>query len=238
VSHRVSQYFYVVMLIIASLHSTVHAASLTTQLRVQDQRLLIAVHNGGRELWDRLTTSDFTYVEEGEIQTKRDFLKDLEPDHSQPLVIRDYTVRVMGDTALVVHHDDIPSRGLSQRPSGQYLMTEVWQFRDGQWKLRIVHVDAVRSDPPSIILTSAELDELTGVFGYDADRFTIRREGSQIFGRRSGQREAELKAETRDVLFTPGQPRLRRVFERDVRGRVIGFIRRDENTDVEWKRMD
>jgi len=45
-----------------------------------------------------------------------------------------------------------------------------------------------------------------------------------------------LSVEVRDVLFVKGQPRSRKVFQRDQSSQVIGFADRREGVDVAWKR--
>ena len=117
-------------------------------------------------------------------------------------------------------------------------MTETWQLIGGQWKLQVVHLEAIRIDPPAIALTSAQLDELVGTYRSGSDTYTIRRDGDRIFGKRNGGPEREQKAETRDVLFVPGDTRVRKVFQRNAQGRVTGFVRRDENSDFAWIRVD
>ena len=207
-------------------------AAVATQLRANDELLLRGVHSGDRATWERLTTPDFIYVEEGEITPRAELLKELEPDGQEPLKISTYDVQVSGDLALVVHRDDVPSEPGDTRPAGQYLMTETWQRLNGVWKLHIVHLDSIRTDPPAVALSVEQMDRLAGTYRYKSYTFTIRREGGRLLGLRSGASEKELKAETRDVLFTPGDLRQRKVFVVDAAGDVTGFIRRDENSDV------
>jgi len=38
------------------------------------------------------------------------------------------------------------------------------------------------------------------------------------------------------VLFTPGQPRTRKIFQRDAQGRVTGFLSRREERDIVFKK--
>ena len=123
---------------------------LAAELRAIDEILLSAVHQGGRADWDRLTAPDFVYVEEGVVTSRADFLGALEPDGSEPLRIRDYQVTRSGDSAIVIHTDDLPTDASNMRAGGSYLMTETWQRLADAWKLRIVHVDAVRTDPPRL----------------------------------------------------------------------------------------
>lgn len=39
------------------------------------------------------------------------------------------------------------------------------------------------------------------------------------------------------MLFTPGQPRLRKIIQRDARGKVTGFVSRREGHDLVFKRV-
>jgi hypothetical protein len=46
-----------------------------------------------------------------------------------------------------------------------------------------------------------------------------------------------LLPETGDVFFTPGRPRIRRIFTRAPDGHVTGFADRREGTDLVWTRV-
>jgi len=216
---------------------SVDPSSVTAGLRRNDEALLRAVHTGDRATWDRLTAPDFVYVEEGSLQTRDSFLQALKLDGSEPLKIHDYTVSLDGDTAIVIHRDDIPVSGPYERSAGQYLMTETWQRRDGEWKLHIIHIDAIHTDPPSISLTSSQINELVGTYSAGSRMYSVRRSGDHIFGHRVGRAEVELKAETRDVFYVPGETRARLIFERNRNGHVTGFVNRDENSDLIWTRV-
>ena len=39
------------------------------------------------------------------------------------------------------------------------------------------------------------------------------------------------------VFFVVGQPRTRRIFLRDERGQLIGFVDRREGEDVRWRKI-
>jgi len=54
--------------------------------------------------------------------------------------------------------------------------------------------------------------------------------------RRTAASRFEIKAELADVLFTPGAPRSRKIFERDAKGSVTGFLSRREERDVVFER--
>ena len=211
--------------------------ALAIQLRAEDQRLLESVHNGNREEWDKATAEDFVYIEEGSIIPRAEFVKELEADGAPTLRIRAYELHRFGDTALVLHHDDIPALpGESVRTGGEYLMSETWQLLNGVWKLHIVHIDAVRINPPALTLTVPQMDEVVGTYRNGDALYVVHREGNRLIGSRSGRPDTELLAETRDVFFVAGDTRRRRIFQRDVNGTVTGFVTRDENADRLWVR--
>jgi hypothetical protein len=43
--------------------------------------------------------------------------------------------------------------------------------------------------------------------------------------------------ELSDVMFAPGQPRARKIFTRDARGNITGYLARREERDVVWTRI-
>lgn len=214
------------------------ATDVTQLLRQNDELLLNAIHRGNRETWDRLTTSDFMYVEEGNVQRKPEFLRELKEDGLAPLIIKDYEVQVIGDTAQVFHRDDVPQRpGVPSTRNAHLLMTETWQRVDGAWRLRLVHTDRIRIDPPDIALSPQQIDELAGTYRSGTKTYVIRHQAGQILGSTDGTQFIVLKAETRDVLFEPGNVWVRKVFQRDAKGYVTGFVDRNENTERAWMRV-
>ena len=207
-------------------------------LYANDELLLTAIHRGDRNTWERLTTSDFMYVEEGHVSRREQFLSDLEDDGSMPLIIRNYEVKVIGDTAQVFHQDDVPQRpGGEDETNSHLLMTETWQRIHGAWRLRIVHTDRIRTNPYPILLTSQQIDELVGTYRNADNTYIIKREGNRILGGRTGKPLTELMAEARDVLFQSDNVYLSRVFQRGANGSVTGFIDRSETDGRSWGRV-
>jgi len=117
------------------------------------------------------------------------------------------------------------------------LMTEVWQQIGADWMLRLVDINRLRVDPPEVTLASSELDQLLGTYKSGEAVYIIHREGPRLLGGRSGDKDEELKAEVRDVWFIPGQSRYRKIFQRDAKGQIVGFINRDESSDVNWTKV-
>ena len=205
---------------------------LATQLRKTDELLLNAVHTANRAAWQTFAAPDFFYLdEEGGVTYLDAFLRQLVPMTSEPLKIQTYSLTRAGDTAVVFHEDTDEIRV-------RYVFTETWQRLNGAWKLRVLHITNVLSDPPSIQLSKAQIEELAGTYYSDSVTYTIRRDGDHILAKRPDGQETELKAETRDMLFSPGNPRVRKVFPRDAAGKVTGFVVRYENSDTLWTKVD
>ncbi len=211
-------------------------------LRAKDQMLLDAFAPGNRTAWEQLVTRDFVYVDENGAVMQRDvFLKTLvplPPHVSGQLSIVDYQVRFTPDVALVIHKDDERENyhGIALRAG--YLTTESWLCRDRQWKLAMVHTYAEAKDPPAVTIPRKVLHDYEGRYAAAPDlSVTIRLVGDHLVIERQGRPPLLLLAETSDVLFVPGQPRIKRIFLRDSKGRITGFIDRREGEDIVWKHI-
>jgi ketosteroid isomerase-like protein len=216
------------------------AQTLSNTLRAHDQQLLDAIAAGDRSVWDAALTPDAVYVDEnGVVFTRAQYLKSLEPlpaNISGRLAIVDYHLHLDGDTALVIHKDDEFEDFHGHTLQAGYLMTETWVRRQGEWKLALVHAYVVAKDPPEITAPASKLDEYAGRYSAAPDlTWIIRRDGDHLLGGPDGR--TPLKIESQDVLFVPGQPRERRIFQRTAEGKVSGFIWRREGEEVLWNRL-
>lgn len=119
----------------------------------------------------------------------------------------------------------------------KYLSTEVWLKEAGGWKMISSQTMAAQDDPPAVALPASTLDEYVGHYhsGRDYD-YVIARQGDELTASANGSKPVVLKAELRDVFFVPGQPRVRRIFQRDEHGHISGFISRREGHDLVLKR--
>jgi len=210
-------------------------------LRAADQALLDAIAPGDRATWDRLLAPDAVYVDEnGRVIERAAFLQELvplPPGLSGHIDITEHQVRLRGDTALVVlridEHEDY--FGLPLRAG--YLMTETWLRQAGAWRLAMTHAWVVAPDPPAIELPAGALEEYVGRYaGPGGQAYEIRREAEGLVGGRAGGTMRPLRVEMRDLLFAPGQPRVRKFFQRDAHGQVSGFVDRREGEDIAWTR--
>lgn len=214
--------------------------SFESTLRARDQALLDSLVSGNRTLWEAALTPDAVYIDEnGTVFTRAEYLKSLQPlppKISGRLDITDYQLHLEGDTALVIHKDDESEGFFGHSLKANYLMSETWVQRHGEWKLALVHVYVVARDPPEITLPAAKLDEYVGRYSAGPDLpWIIRRDGALLFGGHDGK--TPLKVEAPDVLFVPGQPRERRFVRRGADGKVSGFTWRREGEELRYERL-
>lgn len=219
------------------------AGDVIQELRARDQALLDAIAPGNVKLWDATLAANAVYVDEnGIIMNRTEFLAQLQPlpkGASGTIVISKYSATVSGDVATVVHTDDENENYHGQKLFAQYLQTETWQRQQGAWKLLQVHCYSVLREPKSITLPPAELDAYAGRYSAASDLvYTIKREGDHLVGQRDGRGATPLHAEVRDVFFVSRQLRVRKIFERDAQGKVLGFVDRREGQDLTWKKVE
>src|SRR5262249_11005391 len=145
----------------------------------------------------------------------------------------DFKIEVHGNVAVTSFADVSTAEFHGQTLHAKYLSTEVWLREYGSWKMISSQTMAAQDDPPAVTLPSSLLDGYVGTYRAGAD-FTYRmeRKGDDLTGTAAGGKPVALKAELRDVLFTPGQPRVRRIFQRDAEGKVTGFVSRREGHDL------
>jgi len=217
-------------------------AQITDLLRARDQALLDAIVPGDKKVWDDALAPGAVYVDEnGAVMNRSEFLQQLQPlpaGASGTLKITTYTAHISEDLATVIHVDDEQEMYHGQKLVARYLTTETWRRDGDQWKLYMVHVYAVPKDPPAITLPAKELEQYVGKYSGGQDLvYVIKFDGQRLVGGRQGSSMKPLDVEVRDVLFVPGQPRIRKIFQRDEHGNITGFVDRRESWDLVWKKV-
>ena len=218
------------------------ATDLSALLQRQTQELMDAIAAGDRAPWQRYIDERVVFVaEDGVRKTKADLVSDI---HVLPPEIWG-RIRVTGFD--VVRHDriavatyvaDEDEGYFGQVIHARYRSTDTWLLADGHWQMIASEVIALRDDPPAVDLAPTSLDAYVGRYALTAAvTYTITRDGTTLRGQRTGRNEEALKVEVADVLFVPGQPRLRKIFKRDSAGRVTGFVERRETWDISWQRV-
>jgi hypothetical protein len=217
------------------------ADDLALQLERQTQELLDAVAGGNRDPWTRYLHQDLIYTaEDGSIKSKAQLVEEVQP-LPKPIwgklrVTRFRTVR-HGSTAVCSYVAEEDEGYYGQTIHARYLSTDTWIETPEGWRLIASQVLALRDDPPQLTLPNAALDQYVGSYALTSEvTYTIRREGDGLVGQRTGRQPEALRAEVADYFFVPGQPRLRKVFQRDANGRITGFVERRETWDIVWRR--
>ena len=231
--------FFLGFLLQAPAENTAH---ITELLRAKDQALLEAIAPGDKKVWDDALAPGAVYVDEnGAVMNRSEFLQQLQPlpaGASGTLKITTYTAHISEDLATVIHVDDEQENYHGQKLAARYLTTETWRRDGDEWKLYLVHVYAVPKDPPAITLPAKELEQYVGRYSGGQDLvYVIKFDGQRLIGGRQGSSMKPLDVEVRDVLFIPGQPRIRKIFQRDEHGKITGFVDRRESWDLVWKKV-
>jgi len=226
--------------VVAPQHTEDPPATVTRVLRAKDQALLDAVAPGNVKVWDEALAAGAVYVDENGVTMDRAaFLKQLTPlpaGASGTLVISSYQATTHDDVATVIHTDDETENYHGQTLKARYLTTETWQKSDNDWKLLQVHTYAVLQDPPAQKLKPKELDAYVGHYTAGDLAYVLHREGDRLIGQRNGGTPVTWNAELHDVFFIAGQPRIRKIFQRDANGKITGFVERRESWDLVWKK--
>jgi len=209
-------------------------------LRAKDQALLDAIAPGDRKVWDEALAPDAIYVDEsGTIIQRAEFLKQLEPlpaGASGTIRIASYDANISGDLATVIHTDEEEENYHGQVLHARYLTTETWRRETDEWKLHLAHTYAMLQDPPAITLPAEALRQYAGRYVAGDMVYLIQWDGKQLTAGRAGGVMKPLQVEVRDVLFVPGQPRIRKIFQRDDKNTITGLVDRRESWDLVWKR--
>jgi hypothetical protein len=217
-------------------------AASEAELRLSTQRLLDAIAPGQVAVWDELLDADVIQVDENDVVRRKPEilaeLKPLSPGLIGHLRVDDFQLVLEGDVAVVTHEDDETLDYHGQLILSRFRMTETWHQTPVGWRLLASQVLAVLKDPPAVTLDHSTLCAYAGNYSMTSEiKATIRCSAERLIFERSGRPARELLAEVRDVFFEPGQPRTRRIFQRDSHGRVTGFVDRREARDVVWRRV-
>ncbi len=211
-------------------------------LRAKTERLLDAVTRGDGTVWDQELDGRARMVDEsGAVSDKRTTvagIRPLPPGVSGALRVTEFEATVHGDTAVTTYVADETETFHGARLHARYRTTETWVKREGAWKLVASQVLALRTDPPAVPTTPEQLRAYCGRYALGDLGYVVRCEADGLTGGQLGRAPKPLRLESPDVFFVPGEPRTRRIFQRDAAGRVTGFVERRESWDLFWKRVD
>jgi hypothetical protein len=201
------------------------------------QALMDSVALGGKATW--IATLDKRFVQIDESGVRYDYAQSiaqvtpLPKGASGDIKVVEWKAAIFGDSAVSTHLDDEHENFHGQRLHALYRSTGTWLKEHGDWKLVAMQTIALRQDPPAVALSAKTASEYVGTYRAGPDyTYTITQSGGRLYGATNGGKPAEIKAELADVLFTPGQPRTRKIFQRDAAGKVTGLLSRREERDL------
>jgi hypothetical protein len=152
--------------------------------------------------------------------------------------VTEFDAAVHGDVAVATHVDDENEDYHGHKLHCQYRTTDTWIKTPAGWRLIAGQVLALRTDPPAASIAPALRQEYCGSYALAPGiTYEIRCKGEAFEGQQTGRKAEELRTEAPDVLFVPGKPRYRKIFQRGPGGKITGFVERREAWDLPWTRM-
>ena len=206
-------------------------------IKRQSQEFSDACANGDAKTLAKYLDEDVVFMEEsGEIDTKQDIVSSAKPPTngiSNRLIQSDLMIKLHGDVAVTSFTDNATTIVYGQKSTSRFRSTEVWQNKNGFWKMISSQTLALPEDPPALTLPPEGLDQYVGMYTAGAKlRVKIERQDKSLFTMTNGGKPSALLVEAPDVLFVPGQPRQRRIFKHDPAGKIVGFSTRRDGHDL------
>jgi hypothetical protein len=211
-------------------------------LQRQTQELFDALIPGSASVWERYLDADISLTtEDGELLHKSQLLAQVKPfpaGISGTIKVTDFKVTIHGTVAVATHVEDETENYHGHKLHCQYRTTDTWVQTSAGWRLLASQVLALRTDPPAITLTAQQAEAYVGRYSLSPEiAYDIRLKNGQLEGQQTGRKPEVLRAEVADVLFVPGQPRYRKIIQRDASGHITGLAERREAWDLVWTRM-
>jgi ketosteroid isomerase-like protein len=234
---------FIVLPILLSLAACMpEAEDVAALIKRQSQEFSDASASGDAKVLAKYLDDRVLFMNEGgDMPTKTEIVDGAQPapnGSSNTLTQEDFKIEVHGSVAVTSFTDVSTVQFHGQTLHAKYLSTEVWLRRPRGWKMISSQTMAAQDDPPAVSLAEQTLDEYVGRYAASPDfTYRIERKGADLVGYMQDGKPVALKAELRDVLFTPGQPRTRKIFQRDESGKITGFVSRREGHDFVLRRI-
>lgn len=212
-------------------------------LRQRTEQFAAASANGNTKVMDRLLDERVTFVnEDGGIATKAVLVATVRPPVPGVTVQQSIThwhCEVYGDIAVARFIDDQMASVTGVDTRARFQSVETWRRTPAaSWRMISSETIALQDDPVAVDLPRSTLQDYVGNYiDRSGDRFTFSIRDGSLMAAVNGGPATPQKAEVRDVLFTPGRARFRKVFQRDGAGRVVSFAYRREGHDTLFTRI-
>jgi ketosteroid isomerase-like protein len=208
-----------------------------------EQELSDAITNGTPAVWTKYLDPDVIYAEEDDSYKGKDKMveevRPLPKGLGGEIKVELLSYHEDGDTAVALFRQHEIERYYGQTIHASYLLSTVWKKRADGWKQIEGQVLAEKVDPPAIALPASDLKRFAGTYQLKDSEptYTLTLVDGKLTGSRTGGAASEWNAETRDVFFIKGDPRIRKIFQYDANGVVTGFLERRESWDIVWSKV-
>lgn len=165
-------------------------------------------------------------------------LRPLPPGLIGSLTIREFRMALHGDMAIATHEDQERLSYHGQLLESRWRTTDTWMKTPDGWRLAAQQILALQVDPPAIALPRKALCEYGGTYELTREMRSVATctdEGLSF--KRADRPATRYRPEVADVFFAPGQPRTRRIFQRNDKGVIQGFVDRREGHDIRWRKI-
>ena len=218
------------------------AEDVSALLKKQTEALSDAGQKGDGATMAKMLDDDVVFFNEGGDQaTKKDMAAPGVPPTkgvSVKMTVQDWHCVVHGNVAVASFIDDQQMDFHGQPFHAKYRSVETWMKEGNDWRMIGSETIALQDDPAAVALPPKALDDYVGTYASSPDtKFVFTRKGGDLMASLDGGPATLQKAELRDVFFTPGRSRFRKIFLRDANGRVTAFVNRREGHDILFKRV-
>jgi len=217
-------------------------AEVQTKLVALTQELMDALIPGKADAWQRILADDAIVIDEfGRIQTKKEAVDSVHPfpkGFSGTIEIRDASVRVHGDAAVLKGEMYEKEGVFDQNLVVRYIFANTFVRQNGEWKLVAAIDVTLPTEPPKLAVTGLEIGDYPGTYTYGPGRaFSVAAEnGALYFTTKAGGPHTALDPIAKDVFMSGGDERNLVIFRRDGSGHIVELIERRKFNDLHMKR--
>ena len=219
-------------------------ADVQSKLVALTQELMDALIPGNADAWQRILTDDAIIIDEfGRIQDKKEAVDSVHPfpkGFSGTIEIRDPSVRVHGDAAVLKGEMYEKEGVFDQNLVVRYIFANTFVRQNGEWKLAAAIDVTLPTEPPKLAVAGLVPGDYPGTYAYGPGRaWSVAAEnGALYYTTKPGGAHTSLDAIGKDVFMTGGDERNLAIFRRDASGRVVELIERRKFNDLHMKRDD
>jgi hypothetical protein len=178
------------------------------------------------------------FNETGEKASRADMAGVTPPAAGAPIrtiTTTDWDCKAYGDVAVTSFIDVLGQGSPSEM---KFRSVETWKKEGAAWKMIGSETLTLQQDPDPVVLDAKALEEYAGSYEAGANmQFTFARKGGDLIASLNGGAETVQKAQTRDILFTPGHGATPKVFQRGDDGKITGFIYLRGKNSIVFKRV-